>query len=302
MHSNSLVMGILIGGLSIGALYLALRSAPDANAGGFPSEIRFEELEAAVRSSSATQQALATELRELSGQLANLGSRVARQPLSVPADAAPPATDGRPGVDRTSTGTSTEEVSAEEFRSLMAGLVRMTQEGSVSVEDQERFWEAARTTTMVDDAIEHLEAQVAEYPGDQAARMDLADAYVAKLLTVPTGPERGVWGSKAEGQWQALLEQNPDHWEAQYVLAYDYSMYPDFVNRTDEAISGFESALRIQERLQPQPEHAMTYVQLARMYTKIGNVEKARQALELGQSRHPRHEGIADALKSLRDG
>ncbi len=153
MHSNTLVMGILIGGLSIGALYLALRSSPDANAAGPGSDMRLEALEAAVTSSSQTQQALASELQVLSGRIDNLGSQVARQPLSVPADSAPPGAERRQAADRAATATATGEVSPEEFRSLMSGLVRMTQEGSISAEDQQRFWEAARTTTMVDDTI-----------------------------------------------------------------------------------------------------------------------------------------------------
>ena len=41
-------------------------------------------------------------------------------------------------------------------------------------------------------------------PRHEEARMGLADAYVAKLLTVPGGPERGIWGMKAEKQWQTI--------------------------------------------------------------------------------------------------
>ncbi len=171
------------------------------------------------------------------------------------------------------------EFSTEEFRDLMSQVVRSTMGGGESIgpEDQQRFWEAARTTTMVDDAIGRLEALIADKPQDEGSRMELADAYVAKLLTVPAGPERGIWGTKAESQWQEILTQNPDHWEAQYTLAYDYSMYPDFVDKTEEAIAGFEAALRIQERVQPRVEHAKTYVQLARMHTKKGDNRRQKR-------------------------
>ena len=129
--------------------------------------------------------------------------------------------------------------------------------------------------------------------------MELADAYVAKLLTVPAGPERGIWGVKAEKQWQDVVKQDPDHWDAQYTLAFNYSMYPDFLNKTDDAIQGFERALAIQQRVQPKPQHAKTYVQLARMHKKKGNAKKAREVLELGQMRHPRDKQITAALAAL---
>jgi len=138
-------------------------------------------------------------------------------------------------------------------------------------------------------------------PQDAEARMDLADAYVAKLLTVPAGPERAIWGMKAENQWRDILKQDPDHWDAQYTLAYGHSMYPEFLNKTDEAIAGLQKALKIQERVEPKAAHAKTYVQLARMYKRKRNTKKVREVLELGRTRHPRNDEIAKALQTLQD-
>ena len=53
--------------------------------------------------------------------------------------------------------------------------------------------------------------------------------------------------------------------------------------------------------MQPKPQHAKTYVQLARMHTKKHNTKKAREVLELGQMRHPRDKKIAAALRALQD-
>ena len=183
----------------------------------------------------------------------------------------------------------------------MSKVLRSTLDGTATAEEQERFWQATRTTGLVDDTITNLESYMEAHPQDNEARMELGDAYVAKLLTVPGGPERGIWGMKAEKQWQDVVKQDPDHWDAQYTLAFNYSMYPDFLNKIDDAIAGFERALEIQGRTQPKPQHAKTYVQLARMHNKKGNTEKAREVLELGRMRHPQDKQITAALQGLPD-
>ena len=198
-------------------------------------------------------------------------------------------------------GPTTKKVSPQEFKALMTKVLRSVLAGTATTAEQQRFWQAARTTDLVNDTIKALEAQVNTNPQDAEARMELADAYVAKLLTVPAGPERGLWGMKAEKQWRDIVKQDQDHWEAQFTLSYGYSMYPEFLNKTDDAIAGLEKALKIQERVQPKAEHAKTYVQLARMYKRKRNTEKVREILELGRARHPRNDEITKALQALQD-
>ena len=305
MKSSPLILSALAGGLAVGLICLGFWASPTASAAtSFGGEQRLAELERVVDSNAALHQSLSAAVQKLVGRMESLDDHVSRQALPESRGSALPKEEVNPAAGQTGPVTAVGEFSTQEFQDLMSRVVRASMGGSDStgLEDQQRFWEAARRTTLVDDAIGRLEALIAENPQDQEVRMDLADAYVAKLLTVPASPERGIWGMKAEGQWQEILAQNPDHWEAQYVLAYDYSMYPDFVAKTEEAIAGFEAALRIQERVQPRPEHAMTYVQLARMHTKKGDNEDARRVLELGQARHPGNQEIAEALRSLRDG
>ena len=130
--------------------------------------------------------------------------------------------------------------------------------------------------------------------------MQLADSYVARLLTVASGPERGVWGAKAEAQWKAALSVDPDHWSSQYSLAFNHSMYPEFLNKTDESVRGFENALAIQKR-QPktEPRHARTYVGLARMYRRQGKLDEAITLMREAASMFPNDESVRDSLKSL---
>ena len=136
-----------------------------------------------------------------------------------------------------------KKLTAKEFKRLTGLVLSSVSDKSASTEEQARFWEAARNTTLVDDSISSLESELAGSPRNTDLRMELGNAYVAKLLTVPAGPERAIWGMKAEKQWQKVVDQDPDHWEAQYTIAYGHSMYPEFLNKTDTAIKGFERAV-----------------------------------------------------------
>jgi tetratricopeptide (TPR) repeat protein len=267
------------------------------------SHARLDQLEQALRDDATSRKALAATLQSLVLRIGSMEGRLARQPIQEPIATPKPVATPKPAETQATDANSPEgeKVSPAQFKVLLTKVLRSAMDGTATTAEQERFWKAARTTGLVNDTIASLETYVKTNPQDNSARMELGDAYVAKLLTVPGGPERGIWGMKAEKQWKDVVKQDPDHWDAQYTLAYNYSMYPDFLNKTDDAIAGFEQTLRIQERAQPKSQHAKTYVQLARMHGKKGNTNKAREVLELGQMRHPRDKEIAAALRALRD-
>lgn len=295
MTTKALILSSAGGVLAASTLFALMW--PRETIAAAPDEERIARLESAILAGTESQETLASTLGFLVQRMDGLESRVERRRSE-----APPV---RPAVTKTASPTRPSETGAaapsgQRFLTQLSEAVRTTRGGLG--EGEEQFWEMARTTDVLDNTIDALQAQLASDPGDEEARMQLADAFVAKLLTVPFGPERGIWGERAEAEWQAVLDRNPQHWEAQYVLAYNYSMYPDFVAKTDEAIQGFENAVRIQEGSQHRPEHAQTYVQLAKMYEKKGQLDKAREALSRGASRHPGNESIAAELRRLRDG
>lgn len=268
------------------------------------SEVDLERLaaiEARVESEADQNKALLSSMESLIGRLDRMQAQLNSRPRQVietdhqPSATAPSATEA--SAEDASPGAGAR-IAKEAFYMLMPKVVRMSLEDTASPEEQQAFWEAARNTTMVDDAIARLKAAVEANPSDEDAHMNLADTYVVKLLTIPVGPERGVYGMKAEAEWKTVISNNPDNWDAQFVLAYNYSMYPDFVSKTDEAIAGFENALAIQERNTPKPEHSQTYVQLARLYRKEGNPEQAQRILQQGLGRYPGNQAITKALQS----
>ena len=261
------------GALATAALFVSFWPSQRAGAAEISaSSERVASLERALEADANSREQLADAVDTLVGRVESLEARSDRQPLSRPAarDLAGAAPRGGEVVTAARTAV---DIEPEEFLALMPKVLRVTLEGDATDEDQARFWKArfwkaARTTGLVDDAIEALEARVGVDGRDQEGRMQLADAYVAKLLTVPAGPERGIWGMKAEKQWQSVVDQDPDHWEAQYTLAFNYSMYPDFVSKTEEAIAGFQAVLEIQQRTAPQEQYSQSYVHLARLYGK----------------------------------
>ena len=209
---------------------------------------------------------------------------------------------GEPDVTPPAAMSTQARVAADarrEFEELLASVLAGDYSMAGSIDDQERFWELARTTSVLDDLLDDLESSVASNPQDLAARLDLADAYVAKLLTVPAGPERGVWGGKAESQWQEVLSQDDRNWDAQFKLANNYSYYPEFLGKSAAAIEGLERARMLQQSLPAAAVHVQTYLSLSRVYLQAGQADKARAALENGMQLHPGDDALMAALDHL---
>jgi len=145
------------------------------------------------------------------------------------------------------------------------------------------------------EALASLEGEVKDAPRDIDARLALADLYVAKLLTVPDGPEKGAWSMKAVGQWTAILGIDPDNWDAHASLGVNYSFWPEQFNKRPEAIKELEAARKIQERSTPDAKHANTYLQLRLLYLKDGRTDDAKKMLDEGLRRFPDDEELKKA-------
>lgn len=170
-----------------------------------------------------------------------------------------------------------------------------------SLEEQERFWRLAREGTWVDERLAELRARVDSDPQDMDARLELAQTYVAKLLTVPAGPERGVWGTRAEEQWQAVVDVDPRNWDATFSLGENWSYYPAFLGKADVALETLERARELQEASAQQPRQAETYALLARLHGQQGDSDAARAALEAGLAHHPDDVQLGQALAGLEE-
>ncbi|MBK8097678.1 MAG: hypothetical protein IPK26_11260 [Planctomycetes bacterium] len=242
--------------------------------------------------------ALGAQHQSLRGELAALQQRVtACEAVRAPAPVAPAVgQSAAPGPIASSPPVTDATADRRGFRERMPAMLRQGSGSPVIDEaEQERFWRLARTTDVVDSLIAELEASVAASPRDVAARMELADAYTARLVTIPGGPEQGVWGGKAEREWQAVIGQQPDHWDARFQLGFNYSMYPDFVDRSKEAIEHLEHARTLLPGRAPEPRQVDVYLGLARMYRRQQRDDRAAAVLDEGLLRFPGHEGLQRA-------
>ncbi len=189
---------------------------------------------------------------------------------------------------------------SEERKAEFLELSDLVNSGAATTEEQARFWQLARETKVLEHLMSDLEAVVEENPSDVDSRMELADVYVAKLLTVPNGPERGVWSTKAEKQWRAVVERDETHWEANNALGVNFSYWPPFMNKTQEAIDWLEKSRTILKSEPVLDEHATTYQRLSQMYVQQGKREKAREVLEEGLRRHRADEQLEAAFNQLK--
>ena len=165
--------------------------------------------------------------------------------------------------------------------------------GESTNDEEEEFWRLSREQPeLLKGILTDLEKKVADAPRDIDARLALASAYIAKLFTVPSGPEQGVWSMKAVAQWNKVLEQEPNNWDAHQSLGFNYSFWPEQFNKGPDAIKHFEAARKIQESATPEAQHANTYVQLQKLYVKVGKPEEAAKVLEEGLRRFPDDEDL----------
>jgi tetratricopeptide (TPR) repeat protein len=247
-----------------------------------------EKAEAAAGEARARADEAAAAARRAEESAASLAARVAVL------EAAPRAgssgggagAGGAPGADAAASsesGKAPDAALVAEYQALRRKVFR----GQATPEEQRRFFELLKSPGFLDGLLADLEGKVAAAPGDPDARLALADGYISKLFTVPAGPEMGVWGAKAEDQWKEILKQDDRHWQARYSLAFSWSQYPDFLNRTPDALREFEKLRGQQEQVAAEPRHASTYFHLHALYRKAGNPEKAREALEEGLRRFP---------------
>ena len=310
MKHASLMLSILTL-LLIGAHLLAARSESRTGAAALAAmSARVEEVAAAGPARSELEhlarrlEHAETSLDELAEQIETLDPLVHDSPdpsgdpgaaTRVPMDESPPAAVAPSERDATQP-TPREQ---EEFAELLDALLGPDLDLHGPPEELERFWQLARKNGVADARVKDLEAAVAERPHDLDLRMALARAYVGKLFTVPGGPEQGMWGERAEREWQGVIEQDPDHWEAQFLLANNWGYYPDFMGKTSDAIDGLERARAIQENLPPVPDHVQTYLSLSRLYQRRGDTDRVRAVLEAGLDYFPGDERLLAALDEL---
>ena len=225
------------------------------------------------------------------------GPSVTPSILPAPAEPAPredPTPVQRPALPAEATATTADDTAA--FEEEMKRVLR----GEASDDEQLAFWQGIQTSKRLDALIADLKDTTEANPEDVATRLSLAQAYVTKLWGAPAGPAQGLWAGKAEVLWKEVLETEPNNWEAQRNIAFSYSQYPDFLNKTGESIAEYEKTLAIQEAAdEPLGRFANSYLELSKLHLKNGDPGSALSTLEKGAAIHPDNTDLAEQLEVI---
>lgn len=143
----------------------------------------------------------------------------------------------------------------------------------------------------LDAAIGELKRGAAEHPTSAAYPAALGQAQLRKAGEVADAggkvSEMGILGMRADQNFDAALELDPTHWEAQFFKAAAMSYWPLELGRGEEVIQRFSSLIDQQDSMVPQPEFAQTYVMLGDEYLKMDQPDYARATWEIGAQKFP---------------
>jgi tetratricopeptide (TPR) repeat protein len=276
------IAGVFVGGLG---LMMAMRLRSEVAA----LKTSYEKDQAAISSLKSKVEGIDRKLAEgrPGERPSDLESpRIERTPRSEP---------GTPAQAPSVTQSGNAGESVEEFAELQKKVLG----GKATEEEREKFWKLTRDKPgLLDDIIKQLEKAAADSPRDKVALRRLSEAYLAKLMAVPDGMQKGTWSSKMIAAEKKILEIDPEDWEARFSVAVNYSFWPEQFNKRPDAIKEFETLKRIQESRPTDAKYAQTYLQLRQLYLKEGRSDDAKTVLEEGLRLFPND---AELIKA-RDG
>jgi tetratricopeptide (TPR) repeat protein len=161
---------------------------------------------------------------------------------------------------------------------------------------REELWKQIRDAGLTDEIIKRMEAYAAANPQSPDAQVLLGEAYLHKIFEVGSGPESGLWATKADKAWDAALALDPQHWDARFSKAVSLSFWPPMFGKQAEAINHFETLIAQQESQASKPQFAQTYLWLGNLYMQQGKTEQAKETYAKGLAQFPGDEDLTKQL------
>jgi len=293
-------VALLVGAAGVGlALNAAHRPAPDREAESEADlldpksmENRIADLEGRLEKAQnrlATLEERATKTEKATEEAAGIARGAAR--LAGDLAGATGTGGGKPAEDDPK--KAEEDAKRAEGEKLLAAI------RGGEIPDSFALFRKAGELGVLDKALAEMEKYVEAHPESVDARIDLAGAYIVKLMAVPEGMERGAWSQKSVAACEAALKIDPENWDAQYMKGMNLSQWPAFLGRQPEAIKTFEKLIEQQERGAPNPRYTQTYYQLGNTYRAAGNLEKARKVFARGLELYPEDKQLKEQIDLL---
>jgi tetratricopeptide (TPR) repeat protein len=178
-------------------------------------------------------------------------------------------------------------------------LVRAYATGTATPEQVRELLGHAKDRALMGRIVASLQSKIAADPDDVAARLQLAEVESARVHGAESITERAMLAKNVREQITAVLEREPENWDARYMQAVGISHSQRSPQGRAEAIRAFESLIGLQEKRSSEPRFAETYGQLSEVYLAEKDVDKARATLEAGLARHPGDKKLRERLDAL---
>jgi hypothetical protein len=227
-------------------------------------------------------------------------------PPAAPRAAARPQTPPAPDSDRiappaeppsaAAPAPSTTVPAPATLSPLVAQAIANLVSPQAAFSQKQASWQQLSASGKLDQAIIHLEQQVAANPKAAEYPATLGQAYLQKAGTIQDLREQGILGMKADQNFEAALALDPANWEARFWRATAMSYWPPELNKTQEVIENFLELVKLQEAQAPQPQFAQTYLLLGEQYQKNGYAEYATQVWQRGAQVFPGDPRLRDKL------
>ena len=181
---------------------------------------------------------------------------------------------------------------------VVSNFLNEMRQGKASYEEQSDFWQKIDSDKF-EDLLKSFEAKIAGEPWSSERQLELAQLYVLKLTTESSGPLKGMWAEKAEEVWKGVLAVDETNWEAQHNIAVSLSYYPDFLNKTGEAIQAYETLTAFPDESSTPEQSVQAHLELVKLYQKSGRPADMRRILDSGLAKYPQSSALKDELKTL---
>ncbi len=157
----------------------------------------------------------------------------------------------------------------------------------MSWDEAQAIWKKAADGGVLKDLVALYEERAKQFPNDPKAHTELGQAYLQLTQRAGNGPEAGLWGTKADKEFDKALALDDHDWSARFTKAVSLSFWPPALGKQGEAIAHFETLVRQQGEGAAQPHFAQTYLFLGNLYVQTGEKQKAIATYQNGLSLFP---------------
>lgn len=164
--------------------------------------------------------------------------------------------------------------------------------------DQLKYVDEASKQGQFDRAIEFLKQLVAANKNNANLCYSLARIMVHRVSASDNVAEQASLTFQAIDSLNQAIELDHGHWHARLLRGMLYSRFPKPFDKSQEAMSDFETLIQQQSKLRKRPDFVYPFIHLSKLYIRTNQDEKARALVAEGLRQFP---GNRELLKISED-